>query len=93
MHLLVAIAQLSRQEHNLGNDELSNRARVGEGRVKDGNSLGSGVLEIDLVGTDTETSNDAQLLGGIENLLGQLCLGPDTDAVHILDLGDQILFT
>ena len=48
------------------------------------------MLKIDLVGADTETSNDAQLLGGIEDLLGQLCLGADADAVHILDLGDQV---
>ena len=89
MHLVVAVAQLSGQQDDLSNDQLGHRSRVGEGRVEDGDALGGSMLEIDLVGTDTETSNDAQLLGSIQNLLGQLCLGADTNTVDILNLLDQ----
>jgi len=92
VHLVVAVAQLSGQQHNLGNDQLSDRARVGEGRVEDGDALLGRDLEVNLVGTNAEAANDAQLLGRIQDLLGQLGLGPNADAVHVLDLFDQHVF-
>ena len=47
------------------------------------------MLQINLVGANTKATDNAQLLGRIQDLLGQLGLGSDTDTVHILDLLNQ----
>lgn len=60
-HLTGSVGELSREADDLGKDELGDGPRVGEGRVEDGDtSRGSGG-EVDLVGTDTEATNDEKL--------------------------------
>lgn len=58
MHFVRAVAKLAGQSNNFRNDELSHTARVGEGRVEHGDTMGSGVLEVDLVGADAEAADD-----------------------------------
>jgi len=74
MHFPATIAQLSGQEDNLGQDQLGDGSRVGEGRVEDGDALLGRDLQIDLVGSDAETTNDAQFLGGVQDFFGELGL-------------------
>lgn len=60
-HLPRAIAELTAEGDNLGDDELGDRARVGEGRVEDGDSCFGGGEEVDLVGSDAEAADDEEL--------------------------------
>jgi hypothetical protein len=52
---------LTREGDDLADDELGDRTRVGKGRVEDGDSGLGGGLEVDLVGSDTETANGEEL--------------------------------
>lgn len=74
MHFKRSIAELSCEGDDFGNDQLGNTAGVGKGRVEDGNSTASSVVEVDLVGSDTEASDDNQILGFAQNLFAQLGL-------------------
>lgn len=79
VHLIGSIAELTSEGDDFGNDELGDTAGVGEGRVEDGDTMAGSVIEVDLVGTDTEAADDEQVLGLTEDLLGELRLGTDTD--------------
>lgn len=92
MHLRVPVAQLSREEDDLGNDQFSNGTGVGEGRIEDSDTLLGSVLEIDLIGADAEASNDTELFSSIEDLLGNLGLGTNADAMDITNLLNQLIF-
>lgn len=83
MHLVGAIAQLTGKHDHLTNDQLGNTARVAEGGVEDRNTLFSGILEIDLVGTDTEATDDDEVLCLLQDSCGELGLGANTDDVNI----------
>lgn len=83
MHLVGAITQLAGQHDHLTNDQLGNTARVAEGGVEDGNTLVSGILEVDLVGTDTEATDDDKVLCFLQDSCGELGLGANTDDVDI----------
>jgi len=61
-HLASTIAELTAEGDNLGDDELGDGARVGEGRVEDGDSGLSGGEKVDLVGSDAEAADDEKLL-------------------------------
>lgn len=74
MHLDGSVAELPRQGDDLGDDQLRNTARVGERRVEDGNTATSSIGKIDLVGADTEASDDEEVLGFAEDSLAQLGL-------------------
>lgn len=74
MHFERSIAKLSCQGDDFGNDQLRNTAGVGKWRVEDSNSTSGSVVEVDLVGSDAEASNDNQILGFAQNLLAQLGL-------------------
>ena len=64
LHLERALEVLARQCDDLGNYKLGNRARIGEGRVEDGDaSLCSGE-QVDLVDTNAETADDEELASG-----------------------------
>jgi hypothetical protein len=91
VHLQVPVTQLSRKEDDLSNDQLCDGAGVGEGRIEDSDTLLSSVLEIHLIRADTEASNDTELLGSIEDLLGNLGLGADTDTMDITDLLNELI--
>lgn len=83
VHLVGSIAKLTGKNDDLGDDQLSNTARVGEGGVEDGNTILGGELKVDLVGTDTEAADDEEVLGLSEDLLGELCLGANTDDLDV----------
>ena len=42
-----------------------------------------GILEVDLVSTDAEASDNDQVLGLLQNPLGKLGLGANTDDVNV----------
>lgn len=86
VHLNGSIAELSSQGDNFGNDQFRNTARVCEWGVENGNTTASGISEVDLVGSDTEASDDEQVLGLAQNLLAQLCLGADTDNMDLASI-------
>lgn len=91
VHLQVPVTQLSRKEHDLSNDQLSDRAGVGEGRIEDSDTLLRSILEVDLIRADTEAPNDTELFGSIEDLLGDLGLGADTDTMDITNLFNELI--
>lgn len=72
VHLNGSITELSCQGNDFGYDQFCNTARVCKWGVEDGNSTSSSEVEINLVGSDTEASNDDQILGFAQNLLAQL---------------------
>lgn len=74
MHFNGSIAELPRQGDYFGNDKLRNTAGVCKWRVEDSNTTTSSVTEVNLVGSDTEASDDEQVLGFAQNPLAQLCL-------------------
>lgn len=55
-------------------DQLGNTAGVTEGGVEDGNTLIGSILKIDLVGTDTEATDDDEVLGLLQNTGSELSL-------------------
>jgi len=61
MHLVGPIDDLSRESNDFGNDQFGDRSGIGEGRVEDRDTFLGGVGEVDLVGTDTEASDNDQL--------------------------------
>jgi hypothetical protein len=90
VHLTAAVAQLTCERDDLANDELSDRARVREGRVEDADSMRRGVLEIDLVRADAEASDDNQVLGFGEDAGSKLSFGTDTEDVDITKEGSLV---
>lgn len=60
-HLPATLEVLSSESDDLGNDELSDGARVREGGVEDGNASFGGGGEVDLVCADAEAADDKQL--------------------------------
>jgi hypothetical protein len=83
VHLVGSVAELTGKGDNLGNDKLSDTARVGEGGVEDGDTILGGKLEVDLVGTDTEAADDEEVCSLTEDLLSELCLGTDTNDLNV----------
>ena len=83
MHFHGAIAQLTSKADDLRDDQLGDTAGVAERRVEDGNTVLSGILEVDLVGTDAEAADHNQVLGLLEDSCGELGLGADTNHMHV----------
>lgn len=86
MHLNGSIAELSGQGDDFGNDQFRNTARVCEWGVENSNTTTGSISEVDLVGSDTEASDDEQVLGLAQNFLAQLCLGADTDNMDLTSI-------
>lgn len=74
MHLVGAVAQLAGEHDDLTNDQLGNTAGVAEGGVEDRNTVVSGILKVDLVSTNTEATNDNEVLGLLQDARGELGL-------------------
>lgn len=74
-HLSSSIGELSRETDDLGKNELGYRTRVGERRVEHGHTGRSGSLERYLVRSDTETSNDQEL---IKEVIGTTAISINT---------------
>lgn len=89
VHLVGSVAELTGEGDDLGNDELGYTAGVGEGGVEDGDTMAGSEVEVDLVGTNAEATNDKEVLGLTKDTLGQLGLGADADDVDIA--GDRLL--
>lgn len=83
MHLVGAVAQLASKANDLGNDQLGDTAGVAEGGVEDGNTVFGGILEVHLVGTDTEAPDHDQVLSFLKDPSGELGLGADTDHMNV----------
>lgn len=60
-HLDGAVADLTREGHDLADNELGDGARVGEGGVEDGDTRTCGGEEVDLVGADAEATDHEEL--------------------------------
>jgi len=91
VHLIGSIAELTSEGDDFGNDELGDTAGVGEGGVEDGDTIAGSVIEVDLVGTDTEAADDEQVLGLTEDLLGELRLGTDADDLDFTNLLNELV--
>ena len=61
LELTGAIEELTRQNDDFGHDELCDRTRVREGRVKDGDACTSSAVEINLISANAEAADDQQL--------------------------------
>lgn len=83
VHLAGAVSKLPGQHDDLSDNQLRNGARVAERRVEDGNTVFGGIIEIDLVGSDTEAADHDEVLSLTENPLGELGLRADTDSMDI----------
>ncbi len=59
--LVRALKELAREDDELGHDEFGDRARVGEGGVKYGDTSLSSRSQIDLVSTDGRSIDDKKL--------------------------------
>ena len=59
--LIGSLKQLTREGHKFAHDQFCNRTRVGEGGIEDGYSCIRSSNKIDLVGPNTETTNDEKL--------------------------------
>lgn len=74
MHLVGAVAELAGKDHHFTNDQLSNTARIAERGVEDGNTMICSILEINLIGTDTETTDDNEVLRFLQDAGSELGL-------------------
>jgi hypothetical protein len=74
VHLQRAITQLAGKRDDLGDDQLSNAARVGKGRVEDGNTMLGRIVQVYLVCPDAEAADDEEVLGLLEDLGCEFCL-------------------
>ena len=83
MEFIRAIAELASKSNDLADDELSDGAGVSEWGVEDSDPVAGGVLEVDLVCSNTEAADDDEVLCGLKHLCAQFGLGTDTDNVNI----------
>ncbi len=83
----------SAEEHtNIGHDELGHGARVGVGRIKDGNSPMFGRVQIHLVGADTEGTEGQEPVGFLEDGSCDLGLGANPKNMNVFDESKQFFF-
>lgn len=62
------------QAYNLSNNEFCNAARVCEWRVKDSNAMSCGIIEVNLICSDTEATDNDEIFCLAENFLGKFSL-------------------
>jgi hypothetical protein len=74
VHFQRAIAQLAGERDDLGDNQLSNAARVGKRRVEDGNTMLGRIVQVYLVGADAEAADDEEVLGFLKDLGCEFCL-------------------
>jgi hypothetical protein len=105
-HLGAAVQELTGEGDDFANDELGDRAGVGEGGVEDRDTVLGGVDKVDLVGADAEAADGAELRVSsgclrarqqahlrvcVNNPSGDLGLAPDTDSVVFCQTLDELL--
>jgi hypothetical protein len=61
LELARAVRELTRERNDLADDEFGDGARVGKGRVEDGDTLLGRAVEVDLVRPDAEAADDEEL--------------------------------
>ena len=79
-------------EH-MAQSQLSNRLRRSLRCVSDGDAAGFGILDIDVVNTDTASDDEFQLafLGFINMVSADFCLGTNDDSVKFLQRSTQLI--
>jgi hypothetical protein len=83
VHLHGTVTKLASEHDDLGDDQLGDGTRVGEGRVEDGDTVLGGIVKVDLVGSDTKTSDNDQVLCLAKDIGGELGLGADSNGVDV----------
>ncbi len=86
-----AVAELAGQHHDLREDHLGDRARVGERRVEHRDAVRVRRLEVDLVGADAEAPEREQAARGLERRALHLGLAADAEHVHVGDVRRELL--
>jgi hypothetical protein len=74
VHLERAVAQLAGERDDLGDHQLGDTARVGKGRVEDGNAMLGCIVQVYLVGADAEAADDEEILCLCQDLGCEFCL-------------------
>ena len=86
VHLADAVAEVAREHHDLGHDELGHAARVRERRVEDRDSAAVRAREIDLVGADAEAADASAAVRAFARTRSVIArLAADADHVNVLD--------
>ena len=67
-HLEAALKVLPRERNDLGYDELCDGTRVGEGRIKDGDTGFRSGDQVDLIYADAEAPDDEELKGHTDEI-------------------------
>ena len=74
MQLGGAIAKLASQSNDLCDDQLGDTARVTERRIENSNTMIGSILEVNLIRSDTETTNSYKIASLFQHTSGQLRL-------------------
>ena len=91
MHQRVLDRQPAGERDEFGDGELDDAAGVGERGVEDGDAGGARRAQVDLIGPDAEGADRQQVGGALENLGGDVGLGPDAEQVDSLEPVDQLV--
>jgi hypothetical protein len=83
VHFIRTITELTGKGDDLSDHELGDTAGVAERGVEHGDTVLRRILEVDLVGTDTEATHDDEVSGFLQHTSRELCLGTDTDDVDV----------
>ena len=83
MEFVAAIRHLAGERNDLADDQLGDRAGVGEGGVEDADTVLRGVFQVDLVRADAEASYDDEVLRCGQDARGKLCFRADAEDVDI----------
>ena len=68
----ILFCHAAQQQYGFGEHQFGDAAGVGKGRIEYHHAAAGGGLQIDLVGTYTETAHGNELFGGFENLFSKL---------------------
>lgn len=68
------ITKLTSHDDDFGDDELGYTSRVRKGAVEDSNPMPRGIVQIDLVCSNTETPNNDEIFCLAKNFLTEFCL-------------------
>lgn len=83
VHLIWTIAQLTGKSYNFSYNQFGNTPRIAERRVEDRNAMFGCVLEVNLVCSNTETTDDNEVSGFLQDASTQLRLGADSNHMYI----------
>ncbi|MCY1172855.1 hypothetical protein D9M73_129990 [compost metagenome] len=87
----VLLRDAAQQQDGLGQHQFGHRTGVGVRGVEHRDAALAGGVQVDLVGADAEAADGDQLLGAVEDFLGQLGTRTDADEVSVGDLFLQLV--